>query len=130
MKVGEMVSVDHVQVAMPVGGEERARWFYGEVLGLREIEKPDSLRGRGGVWFCSGNLQVHLGVEAEFMPARKAHVAYAVEGIDAVRARMVREGIEVTDDDALPAFARFYTVDPFRNRVEILEPATEPGAFR
>jgi catechol 2,3-dioxygenase-like lactoylglutathione lyase family enzyme len=130
MEMGEMASVHHVQVAMPVGGEDRARWTYGELLGLREIEKPDSLRGRGGVWFQSGNLQVHLGVEADFMPARKAHVAYAVEGIDVVRDRFVDAGMEVTEDDALPGFARFYTADPFGNRVEILEPATESLPLR
>jgi catechol 2,3-dioxygenase-like lactoylglutathione lyase family enzyme len=130
MEMGEMASVYHVQVAMPVGGEDRARWFYGEVLGLTEMVKPDTLRGRGGVWFQSGNLQVHLGVEADFMPARKAHVAYAVEGIDVVRGRFVEAGIGVTDDDALPGFARFYTVDPFGNRVEILEPVTERSPLR
>jgi catechol 2,3-dioxygenase-like lactoylglutathione lyase family enzyme len=130
MEMGGMASVHHVQVAMPVGGEDRARWFYGEVLGLREIEKPDSLRGRGGVWFWSGNLQVHLGVEADFMPARKAHVAYAVEGIDVVRDRFVDADMEVTEDDALPGVARFYTADPFGNRVEILEPVTEPSPLR
>lgn len=128
--MGEMASVHHVQVAMPVGGEDRARWFYGEVLGLREIEKPDSLRGRGGVWFQSGNLQIHLGVEAEFIPARKAHVGYAVEGIDVVRGRFVEAGIRVIDDDALPGFARFYSADPFGNRVEILEPVTESASIR
>jgi catechol 2,3-dioxygenase-like lactoylglutathione lyase family enzyme len=129
MEMGEMASVHHVQVAMPVGGEDRARWFYGEVLGLTELEKPDTLRGRGGVWFQSGNLQVHLGVEADFMPARKAQVGYAVEGIDVVRGRFVEAGIEVTDDDALPGFTRFYVADPFGNRVEILEPVREPASI-
>lgn len=115
-----MPSIHHVQVAMPAGGEVQARAFYRDVLGFREVEKPESLKPKGGVWFETGNLQVHLGVDAEFVPAKKAHVAYLVADLGAVRNRVVSAGLPVVEDDDLPGFERFYTSDPFGNRVEIL----------
>jgi catechol 2,3-dioxygenase-like lactoylglutathione lyase family enzyme len=114
--------IHHVQVAMPRGGEDRARRFYGDLLGFPEIPKPANLLGRGGVWFQTANLQLHIGVDKSFMPATKAHIAYQVENLEAFRARLVAAGVVITDDEPLPGFDRFYVDDPFGNRVEILEP--------
>jgi catechol 2,3-dioxygenase-like lactoylglutathione lyase family enzyme len=105
--------IDHVQVAAPPGCEEEARAFYCGVLGLREVEKPEALRGRGGVWF----EQLHVGVEQDFRPARKAHPALAVENLDALAARIG----DVEWDDAVPGVRRFYAIDPFGNRLEFLQ---------
>lgn len=107
---------------MPAGGEESARRFYGELLGLPEIDKPESLRSLGGVWFASGSIDVHLGVEEAFSPAKKAHVAYQVDDLDATAAALRQAGFLVLPDGRLPGFNRFYTEDPFGNRVEILTP--------
>jgi catechol 2,3-dioxygenase-like lactoylglutathione lyase family enzyme len=108
--------LDHVQVAAPPGCEAEARRFYGELLGLPEIEKPEALRGRGGVWFD----QLHIGVEEEFQPARKAHPALAVHNIDELATRLSEAGKRVEWDDALPGIRRFYTSDPWGNRLELL----------
>jgi catechol 2,3-dioxygenase-like lactoylglutathione lyase family enzyme len=111
------VRLDHVQVAAPPGCEAEARAFYGGLLGLRELEKPEPLRSRGGVWFgLAEGQQLHVGVEAEFTPARKAHPAFAVGGLDALAARLG----DVEWDDALPDVRRFYAHDPFGNRLEFL----------
>jgi catechol 2,3-dioxygenase-like lactoylglutathione lyase family enzyme len=114
--------IHHVQVAIPCDGEDEARRFYGGLLGLTEIPKPGNLAGRGGVWFQTGNLQLHLGVDSNFIPATKAHVAYQVEDLDAVRGRLAAAGIAIVNDEPLPGFDRFYVTDPFGNRVEILKP--------
>jgi len=112
----------HVQLAMPEGGEEEARRFYGGPLGLKEREKPDALRRRGGVWFRGGAAEIHLGVETDFRPARKAHPALRVDDLDALRARLEAAGHEVRDDEPLSGFRRFYADDPFGNRIEFLQP--------
>lgn len=98
------------------------RRFYGEFLGLPEIPKPGNLAGRGGVWFQTGNLQLHLGVDSGFVPATKAHIAYEVNNLHAVRDRLEAAGIVIVEDEPLPGFERFYVADPFGNRVEILQP--------
>jgi catechol 2,3-dioxygenase-like lactoylglutathione lyase family enzyme len=108
--------LDHVQVAAPPGCEDEARAFYGELLGLPEIEKPEPLRGRGGVWF----EHLHVGVEEDFAPARKAHPALRVNDIDALAERLSAAGRRVDWDEALPGVRRFYTADPWGNRVELL----------
>lgn len=108
-----ITGIDHVQVAGPKGCEEDARAFYGGVLGLREVDKPDALRARGGVWF----EQLHVGVEQDFRPARKAHPAFAVDDLDALAARIG----EVEWDDAVPGVRRFYASDPFGNRLEFVQ---------
>jgi catechol 2,3-dioxygenase-like lactoylglutathione lyase family enzyme len=107
------MQLDHVQVAAPPGCEQDARAFYGGVLGLREVDKPDALRARGGVWF----EQLHVGVEQDFRPARKAHPAFAVDDLDALAARIG----EVEWDDAVPGVRRFYASDPFGNRLEFVQ---------
>ncbi len=115
--------LDHVQLACPRGSEDEARRFYGELLGLREIEKPEPLRSRGGVWFeCGKTQQLHLGIEEPFAPARKAHPALLVDGISTLEELAARLP-EVRWDEELPGFRRFYTADPFGNRLELLSPA-------
>ena len=114
--------IHHILVAMPQGREDDARRFYGELLGFPEIPKPENLLKRGGVWFQTGNLQLHLGVDKSFVPATKAHVAYQVEDLEILRERLVAAGIGITDDEPLPGYDRCYVDDPFGNRIELLEP--------
>jgi ribosomal protein S18 acetylase RimI-like enzyme len=112
--------VDHVQVAAPAGGEDAARAFYGELLGLEELAKPERLRERGGVWFAVGDQQLHVGIEQPFTPAHKAHPALAVPGagdLSVLAARLEAAGREIAWDGP-----RFYVDDPFGNRVELLAP--------
>lgn len=113
--------LDHVQIAAPPQCEDAARAFYGRLLGMEEIEKPASLKARGGVWFRCGSQQLHVGVQPDFIPARKAHPAFRVRGLDALRQRLQAEGHRVQDDDALPGVRRFYVDDPFGNRLEFME---------
>ena len=115
--------LDHVQLAMPAGQEALAREFYCDVLGLAEVAKPADLAARGGAWFESGTLRVHLGVEADFRPARKAHPAFLVQRLDALTGHLRSAGIAVTTDNSLPGYSRIYISDPFGNRIELLEPA-------
>jgi catechol 2,3-dioxygenase-like lactoylglutathione lyase family enzyme len=112
----------HVQLAIPSGGEDRCREFWGGVLGLAELEKPPVLAARGGCWFRGGALEVHLGVEDPFVPARKAHPGLLVEGLRALADRLTAAGAPVTWDGEFPGHARFYSTDPFGNRLEFLEP--------
>lgn len=116
-----ITGLDHVQLAMPAGGVDEARAFYGLVLGLREIAKPTALAGRGGVWFAlDDGRQLHLGVETPFAPAAKAHPALMTNDIDAVASALAAAGWAVAWDDALAPRRRFYTADPFGNRVEVI----------
>ena len=115
-----LVALDHVQLAMPAGGEEAARGFYGGLLGLAEVLKPPLLAARGGVWFESGPVRLHLGVEAEFRPARKAHPAFRVRDLAALRQGLEAAGCAIQDDDALLDERRFYAADPFGNRLEFM----------
>ena len=112
--------IQHVQVAMPQDGESAAREFYGDLLGFEELEKPASLAGRGGVWFQTGNLQLHVGVEQEFAPARKAHIAYLVDDLGVMKERLEAAGLPIIYDVRLPGFDRIHTTDIFGNRVELL----------
>ena len=111
---------DHVQLAAPVGCEDAARRFFGELLGLEELEKPESLRSRGGVWFRVGAQQLHVGVDADFSPARKAHPAFTVSDYDELRDRLRAAGVEVTDDGSIPGIRRCYVADPWGNRIELV----------
>lgn len=119
---GEIVGLDHVQLAMPAGQENRARAFYSGVLGLTEEPKPSHLAVRGGVWFRHGNVRIHLGVDAQFKPATKAHPALVVRGLDALVARCAAAGFIPAEDQPLDGFVRTYVSDPFGNRIELLEP--------
>jgi catechol 2,3-dioxygenase-like lactoylglutathione lyase family enzyme len=111
---------DHVQTAIPQGGEQQARALYGGLLGFSEVTKPPVLAARGGIWFVAPSLHLHLGTEDPFVPARKAHVALLVEDLDAARAALHAAGIATTDDDADIGVARFYAADPFGNRIEFV----------
>ncbi len=115
------MKLHHVQVAMPPGKEEEARAFYGGLLGLEEVAKPPALARRGGCWFRRGEVELHLGVEEDFRPARQAHAALLVDDLDDLAARLVKGGLEPAWDGDLPGHRRFYTTDPFGNRLELLE---------
>jgi catechol 2,3-dioxygenase-like lactoylglutathione lyase family enzyme len=117
-----IAGLDHVQVAAPRGCGADARRFYGDLLGLVEVEKPETLRGSGGVWFRCGEQQLHVGVEDTFVPARKAHPAFRVADgqLDALAERLRRAGEQVVWDVALAGVRRFYTQDPWGNRIELL----------
>jgi len=117
-----IVSLDHIQLAMPPGREADARAFYGAVLGIPEREKPAHLAKRGGCWFERGTLKVHVGVEADFHPARKAHPAFIVEDLPALTAALVRAGYRTWNDEQLEGYNRIYVDDPFGNRLELMEP--------
>lgn len=115
-------ALHHVQLAMPVGREAEAEDFYEKILELRRVAKPAHLEARGGCWFEVGDVRLHLGVESEFRPAKKAHPALIVDDLEALKAVFENAGIEVTVDQPLPGFDRFYVSDPFGNRLEFLEP--------
>jgi len=117
-----ILSIDHVQIAMPAGGEEQARAFYIDLLGFTEIPKPPDLAKRGGAWFESGSTQLHLGVEPDFQPARKAHPAFLVDDLDALLANITTSGFEVdTSQPPLDGYKRAHVFDPFGNRIELME---------
>jgi catechol 2,3-dioxygenase-like lactoylglutathione lyase family enzyme len=116
-----ILRIDHVQIAAPKGCEAAAREFYGGILKMREVEKPEALRGRGGCWFQCGEQQLHVGVESEFRAAKKAHPAFAVSDLAALRQKLTAGGARISEDDALPGVRRFYAEDPWGNRLEFLE---------
>jgi catechol 2,3-dioxygenase-like lactoylglutathione lyase family enzyme len=116
-------ALHHVQLAMPRGGEEEARAFYRDVLGMTEQPKPENLARRGGVWFSAGEAQVHLGVEDDFRPAGKAHPALLVADLQALLERCRAAGCAIVQDEPLPGYDRAYVADPFGNRIELLQPA-------
>ncbi|MEV5532294.1 VOC family protein [Streptomyces prunicolor] len=116
-----LAAVDHVQLAAPVGAEDALRAYYVDVLGMTEIPKPPVLAARGGCWFGAGAVQLHLGIEADFRPAKKAHPGLRVTGIEAYAARLKSLGAPVTWDEDLPGYRRFYSEDPVGNRLEFLE---------
>ena len=114
-----ITGLDHVQVAIPAGGEQTAREYYGGVLGMDEIPKPPALAQRGGCWLTSGSAVLHLGVEEPFAPAKKAHPAFLVSDLDALAAALAERGASITHSDGeLPGIRRFHTFDPFGNRLE------------
>jgi len=107
---------------MPAGMEQAAREFYQGLLGIPEVPKPPELAKRGGAWFENGPLKVHLGVENDFRPARKAHPALLVSDLETLVARLKQHHIKVIDDDPLEGYFRVYVADPFGNRIELMEP--------
>ncbi len=116
-----LTSIDHVQLAAPAGCEDAARRFFGDLLGLAELEKPEPLRSRGGVWFQVGAQELHVGVEPDFSPACKAHPAFSVTGYDDLQDRLRAAGVELTDDGSIPGRRRCYLDDPWGNRIELVE---------
>jgi catechol 2,3-dioxygenase-like lactoylglutathione lyase family enzyme len=117
-----ILGINHVQIAMPAGGEEKARAFFINLLGFREIPKPPELAKRSGAWFEAGSVQLHLGVEADFRPARKAHPAFVVDDFDNLIAKIQSAGYE-TDPTQPPldGYKRAHVFDPFGNRIELME---------
>ena len=121
-----LLAIEHVQLAMPAGGEAQARAFYQGILGLTETPKPAALAQRGGCWFEQGSIRLHLGVEADFRPAKKAHPALLVDGLADLRAKLEAAGFTTRDGEPLEGFQRFDTHDPFGNRVEFIEANPPP----
>ncbi len=121
MNSGPVVErLDHVQLAMPAGDEDRATAFYEGLLGIPRVPKPPELEVRGGCWFERGGLRVHLGVEQDFRPAKKAHPAFAVAGLDDLCAVLEAAGHPVTRTEDVPGMPQWYVADPFGNRIELL----------
>jgi catechol 2,3-dioxygenase-like lactoylglutathione lyase family enzyme len=118
--VTHIAGLDHVQVAMPKQQEAKARDFYGTLLGLEELPKPPDAAARGGVWFRCGDLQLHLGVEDPFAPARKAHPAFRVRGYEVLLQKLSANGVPVNRDRTQPGVERAFVHDPFGNRIELI----------
>jgi len=116
-----LVGIDHVQLAAPAECEDAARGFFGDLLGLEELEKPEPLRSRGGVWFRVGAQQLHVGVVPDFAPAHKAHPALSVTGYEKLQNRLRAAGVQITDDNSIPGLRRCYVADPWGNRIELVE---------
>ena len=116
-----LLELDHLQLSAPDGCEAAARAFYGDLLGLAEVAKPPALAERGGCWFSNGSLAVHIGVEGDFRPNKKAHPAFRVQDFQAAAAELVEAGYPVEWDDLIEGVTRFYTTDPWGNRLEFLE---------
>ncbi|MXO85983.1 glyoxalase [Altererythrobacter aurantiacus] len=116
-----IVGLDHVQLAMPRGGEVRARRFYRDLLGMQEVEKPAHLQSNGGCWFEGGDAHIHLGVEDEFVAARKAHPALLVDDLSMFVARLGKEGVGFTPGKPLEGYERGDIEDPFGNRIELMQ---------
>jgi len=128
----QVLRLDHVQVAMPPGAEDAARAFYAGLLGLQEIPKPGASAARGGAWFRRGEVEIHLGVEADFRPARKAHPALVVQGYDTLLQRLRAAGYTPQADDSLAGVVRCFVADPFGNRIELIcgdDPPARPTAL-
>lgn len=117
-----IIGLHHIQLAMPIGGEELARNFYSGLLGIPEVSKPSELAKRGGAWFESASVRVHLGVEIDFRPARKAHPGILVRDLQLLLGRLREAGYEVINAEPLEGYEHVYVNDPFGNRLELLEP--------
>ena len=115
-----LVGVDHYQLAIPEGGESDARAFFVDLLGMREVPKPRNL-SPSGCWFESYSVRLHIGVDPDFAPARKAHPAFLVDDLGTLRKRLETAGVETRDDVAIEGYARFFTHDPFGNRLEFMQ---------
>lgn len=121
-----LMHIDHVQLAAPPNSESEARHFFGTVLGLTEVEKPESLKKRGGVWFEFGSYQLHIGVEPAFSPAKKAHPGFHVKNLPAFKDHLASFGISFIEDKNITGVERIYVDDPFGNRMEFLEKVNLP----
>lgn len=114
-------AIDHIQLAIPPGGEEAARPFYTALLGFTEIEKPDALKASGGAWFVNGRVHLHFGVQEPFIPATKAHPAFLVKSLDALKEKLAQHHIPIKTDPRTPNIPRFFINDPFGNRLEFIQ---------
>ena len=120
--------IDHIQLAMPAGQEETARVFYSGILEIPEVPKPPELAKRGGVWFESDQVKVHLGIDPEFHPARKAHPAFLIRDLSALVCKLRESGIQVIEAEPLEGYNHVYIADPFGNRLELMEPVPSRGS--
>jgi catechol 2,3-dioxygenase-like lactoylglutathione lyase family enzyme len=120
MSLATFIAIDHVQLAMPAGREDEARHFYRDLLGMVEVAKPPELAKRGGCWFESGNVQIHLGVEKDFRSAKKAHPALRCRDYAALIEQLRCAGVEVDEPDDIPGVRRCHIHDPFGNRIELI----------
>jgi catechol 2,3-dioxygenase-like lactoylglutathione lyase family enzyme len=116
-----ILSINHVQIAIPFGSQDRARAFYVGILGLSEVAKPEAMAERKSIWFTAGEVNLHLGMEMDFHPARRAHPAVVVEGLDEILASCERAGVSVKPDVSFDGFRRVHVFDPFGNRLELME---------
>jgi catechol 2,3-dioxygenase-like lactoylglutathione lyase family enzyme len=117
-----VLRIDHVQLGIPAGGEDKARAFFSGLLGIPEAPKPAPLAARGGAWFELGELKIHVGVEQEFRAAKKAHPALQVDDLAALVSRLRAAGVEVADGEAVAGYrSRVFVDDPFGNRIELVE---------
>lgn len=119
--MSNFVGIDHVQLAAPKGSEEKARLFFGGILGMEEIPKPSNLVKRGGVWFQCGHHQLHIGIQDHFQAAKKAHPAFLVKSLSELKKALLNHHISIREDEPLEGAIRFYVEDPFGNRIEFLE---------
>ena len=119
-------AIDHVQIAIPVGGEAQARPFYGDLLGLTEVPKPAEMAKRGGCWFEAAGVKVHLGVEQDIRANVKAHVAFVVDDVADIASRATAAGYETKANDEIDGVERVFIFDPFGNRLEFLKPLSAP----
>ena len=115
-----VIGLDHVQLAIPEGGEDAARGFFGDLLGMREVPKPANL-SPSGCWFESGSVSIHIGVDPDFRPARKAHPALLVSDLAAIESRLRAAGHPLREDKPVEGYVRLFTEDPFGNRIEIMQ---------
>lgn len=125
-----LLAIDHVQLGMPADDETAARAFYVGILGMAEVAKPPQLAGRGGVWFATGGVAVHLSVDHDFRPAARAHPAFVVDDLPALRARSAEAGIDITEDDSDLPVERCYVADPFGNRIELVAASSAGFSLR
>ncbi|MBO0589316.1 VOC family protein [Sporosarcina sp. E16_8] len=115
-----ITGIDHIQIAAPPGSEDGARKFYGELLGMEEIPKPENLAARGGCWFLCGSQEVHIGIQKDFMPAKKAHPGFTVNALNQLKSRLEEADYEISEEPPIEGRSRFFTHDPFGNRIEFL----------
>ena len=115
-----LTGIDHIQIAAPPGSEDAARKFYGELLGMEEIPKPENLKGRGGCWFHCGSHEVHIGIQQDFMPAKKAHPGFTVNALKQLKSRLEEADYTISEEPPIEGRSRFFTHDPFGNRIEFL----------
>lgn len=119
--MADIYGVDHIQLSIPPGAEDQGRAFYAGLLGFQEVPKPESLAGRGGAWFESGQCRLHLGAEPDMRPMKKAHPGLLVNGLGKLVARLQAAGVTVTFEPPIPGYDRAHILDPFGNRIELLE---------
>ncbi len=119
----DVLKLHHVQLAIPPGSEDECRRFYCAILGWKELPKPAVLVKRGGLWLSAGEVELHLGVEQDFHPAKKAHPAFLVTAIDNIAADLASQKFEVDWDDSIPEFKRFFVFDAVGNRLEFMQPS-------